>query len=635
MAEDGDSASVRREAATPGRPEPGTLVELFLDSLRRHADREARRHRTPEGWASLTHREFGDRVREAALGLQRLGLERGDRVAIVSDTRMEWALADYALVMSGLVGVPVYPSLPPDQTGYILEDAEARAAFVADQRQYDKLVEIRDDLPGLERAFAFDPVEESSGGPPVESLEELRRRGAEASGELADGYEERARRAEPDDLATLIYTSGTTGAPKGVMLTHDNFVSNVRASCEILSVGPDDVALSWLPLAHVFERMAGHYLMWDRGATVAYAGSVDTVARDMGEVRPTIMTAVPRLYEKFLEKAEAAAREAGGLREKIFAWARRVGEERASRRLAGRKAGPWLALRYAVADRLVFSKLRERTGGRIRYFISGGAPLSVPVGRFLWAAGLEVLEGYGLTETSPVLCVNPPERPKLGTVGPPIPGTELRIDEDGEILARGPQVMRGYFRNEEATDEVLDEEGWLRTGDIGELDEDGYLAITDRKKELIVTSLGKNIAPSPVESAIARSRFVEFAVLIGDQRKFPIVVIQPAFGEVREAAADGSGEPSDLVRDPGVQERIREAVAGAVEGFAHHEQPGEILLVAREFSVEGGELTPTMKVKRREVEDRWSADIDRVYRKAESEGEGEGLSVEVAGEGGS
>ncbi len=607
-------------------------MELFLDGLEEHRDREAKRVRGPDGWRSLSHREFGERVRETALGLQALGLERGDRVAIVADTRMEWAQADFALLMSGLVAVPVYPSLPPNQMRHILDDAGARAAFVEDQEQYDKLAEIGDELPGLERVFVFEAVEEAPGGPPAETLEELRDRGAGAGTKLSAGYEERARRAEPDDLATLIYTSGTTGAPKGVMLTHDNFVSNVRACCEILPLSEDDVALSWLPLAHVFERMSGHFLMWSRGATVAYAGSVDTVARDMGEVRPTIMTAVPRLYEKFLEKAEAAAREAGGLKAKIFDWAREVGEERASVRLAGEKAGPWLALRHAVADRLVFSKLRARTGGRIRYFISGGAPLSVPVGRFLWAAGLEVLEGYGLTETSPVLCVNPPERPKLGTVGPPIPGTELRIAGDGEILARGPQVMRGYFENPEATDEVLDEDGWLATGDIGELDEDGYLAITDRKKEILVTSQGKNIAPSPVENALQRSRWIEYAVLIGDQRKFPIVVVQPAFEEVRGEA--GGGEPEGLIRDSSVQELIREDVARIAADFAGHEQPGEILLVAREFSVEGGELTPTMKVKRRKIEGRWAEDIDRVYRLAEEEGDEETIGVRAAGEGG-
>lgn len=620
-----------REAAHPADLEPGTLVELFLDGLEAYADTEAKRRRREDGsWASLTHREVGEKVRELALGLRGLGLERGDRVALVSDTRQEWALADFALVMSGLVSVPVYPSLPPEQVRYILEDAGVRAAFVEDGEQYRKLEQVSDDLPGLERAFAFEPVE--AGRIPVQPLEELAAAGRDAGTE--EGYEAEARRAEPDDLATLIYTSGTTGDPKGVMLTHDNFASNVEACCRVLPVGPDDVALSWLPLSHVFERMSGHYLMWSRGVTVAYyGGSTDTLVRDMGEVRPTIMNAVPRLYEKFVEGAEAKARDAGGLSEAIFRWARSVGEERADRTLAEEPVGPWLALKHRLADRLVFRKLRDRTGGRLRYFVSGGAPLSPEVGRFLWAAGLPVLEGYGLTETSPVLCVNPPDRVKLGTVGPPVAGTELRIADDGEILARGPQVMRGYYDAPEATDEVMEGDGYFRTGDVGELDEDGYLSITDRKKELIVLATGKNIAPSPVENAMKRSRFVEHAVLVGDRRKFPLVVLQPAFAELRKWGREeglGGAAPEELAGVEAVRSLLGEEVAGATRGFADHERPGEILLVPDSFSVETGELTPTMKVKRRVIQERYGEDIDRLYRRAEEEGEGTEDAVSVA-----
>lgn len=613
--------------------QPGTLVELFLEGLDRNRGEDSRRIRGPEGeWTPLSYDEMGRRVREATLALRDLGYRRGDRVALVSDTRLEWAVADFSMLMSGLVGVPVYPSLPAEQMRYILENAGARAAFVENGEQYRKLLEVRDGLPDLERAICFEPCEE--GDLPLLTLEELRARGRDAGPGLDPGFEACARRAEPDDLATLIYTSGTTGRPKGVMLTHDNFVSNVKMSCRVLPVNADDVALSWLPLSHVFERMAGHYLMWDRGVTVAYAGSVDTVARDMGEVRPTIMTAVPRLYERVVERAEAAARQSGGLKAGIFSWARDVGEARADRVLAGETPGPWLALRYAVADRLVFRKLRDRTGGEIRYFISGGAPLPPSVGRFFWAAGLPVLEGYGLTESSPVVAVNPPERPKLGSVGPPIANTEVRIADDGEILVRGPQVMEGYYRNPEATAETVTEDGWLRTGDIGSLDDDGYLRITDRKKELIVTSVGKNIAPAPVENALQRSRFIEYAVLIGDRRKFPIVVIQPAFGALREWAEHEGIEAEDreaLLADPRVRDRFRQAVDGRTQDFPHHEQPGRILLVQDEFGVESGELTPTMKVKRREVSGRYEEEIDRVYREAEAEGETAGRTVDVAG----
>lgn len=640
MAAESKAGGDRREASTPGRPEPGTLVDLFLDGLEAFRDGEAKRWRDDGGsWRSLTHGEVGTAVEEAALGLGDLGAERGERIAILSDTRLEWALADFSLVMAGGVSVPVYPSLPPSQIQYILSDAEARAAFVENQSQYDKLVEVKSELPDLVHAVAFEAVEPDD-ALPVMSLPELRERGRSVSGEARDRYEERARRTAPDDLATLIYTSGTTGQPKGVMLTHDNFVSNVRASCRVLPISPEDVALSWLPLAHVFERMSGHYLMWARGAAVAYAVSRDTIPRDMGEVRPTVMTAVPRLYEKLVERAEAVAREAGGLKQRIFEWARRVGARRADRALAREPMGPWIGLQFAVADALVFRKLRERTGGRIRYFISGGAPLSTEVGRFLWGAGLEVLEGYGLTETSPVLCVNPEDRPKLGTVGPPIPGTELRIADDGEILARGPQVMKGYYRNEEATREVMLEGDWLATGDVGELDEDGYLSITGRKKEIIVTSTGKNVVPAPVEQAIQRSRFVEYAVMVGDRRKFPVAVVQPAFGEIASWGAERGLEldpddPEGLIRSDEVAALLEEEVRKAVRAFDVHEQPGEVLLVPDRFSVESGELTPTDKVKRRVVSDRYADAIDRVYREAEQDGEERGGMVHpAAGRGG-
>lgn len=620
-----DEAGTRREARGERvEREPGTLAELFLDALERHRDEHARLVRRADGtWSSLTHGEVGDRVREMALGLRSLGYGRGDRVAIISDTRLEWALADFALVTAGAVSVPVYPSLPADQTRYILEDAGARAVFVEDREQLEKVLEIRDELPELERVFVLGPGEDGDDAEAM-SLEALRDEGRRAGPDLSGSWEDHARKAEPDDLATLIYTSGTTGAPKGVMLSHDNFHSNVEMSHRVLPLEGNDVALSWLPLSHVFERMSGHYLMWSQGVTVGYAESVDTVARDMGEVRPTVMTAVPRLYEKVVERAEAAARAGGKLQAKIFAWARSVGEARAGRELAGEAVGPWLMARYALADLLVFRKLRARTGGRIRHFISGGAPLSAEVGKFFFAAGLPVLEGYGLTETSPVVCVNPEDGPRLGTVGPPIPETEIRIADDGEILVRGPQVMQGYYRNEEATAGTLDDDGWLRTGDIGELDDDGYLRITDRKKEIIVTSVGKNIAPSPVENAVTRSRFVEFAVMVGDDRKFPIMVIQPAFGELESWAAgeEGPDPPGreELVRLDAVHELMADEVAERVRQFADYEQPEYVLLVPDEFAVETGELTPTMKVKRREVVDAYAPDIDALYREAEEAG---------------
>lgn len=636
MAEHGTPG--RREAGEPADFEPGTLVDLFLRGLRDHSREDALLRRGEDGsWDHVSRAEFGDRVRRLALALRSLGHERHERVAIVSETRLEWALADYGLIMAGLVNVPVYPSLPPDGLRHILSDADARAAFVEDGEQLRKVREVRDDLPRLERIYTIERADVEVPGVEVTGLDELERRGAEVPGELAASYEEYARETEPGDLATLIYTSGTTGQPKGVMLTHANFYSNVLQSWRVLQIGPEDVVLSWLPLSHVFERTAGHYIMWRSGVRIAYAESVETVARDMGEVRPTLMTGVPRFYEKILERASDAAREGGFLREAIFTWARAAGEERVEREQKGRRVGLVLRLQCAVADRLVFRKLRERVGGRLRYFISGGAPLPEEVARFFHAAGIPVLEGYGLTEASPVVAVNPPDGVRLGTVGRPVPGTEVRIADDGELLCRGPQVMKGYHGQEEATREVLTEDGWLHTGDIASLDEDGYLRITDRKKELIVTSYGKNIAPQPVESAIRKSELVDHAVMIGDGRKFPIVLLVPASGALRAWASEEgieAGDDEELVADERVRRHLTEVVRQRTASFDEHEKPNEVLPLAVEFTVEGGELTPTMEVRRHVVEEEFAEEIDRLYREAEREHEERGREADGGASGG-
>lgn len=612
-----DEAPSRREARGERVDrEPGTLVDLFLDALERHRDEPARLVRGPDGtWASLTHGEVGDRVREMALGLRSLGYGRGDRVAIVSDTRLEWALADFALVTAGAVSVPVYPSLPPDQTRYVLEDAGARAVFVEDREQLEKVGAIRDDLPDLERVFAFEGADDGNGD--VLSLDGLRDEGRRAGPDLPGSWEEHARETAPGDLATLIYTSGTTGAPKGVMLSHDNFHSNVEMSHRVLPLEENDVALSWLPLSHVFERMSGHYLMWSQGVTVAYAESVDTVARDMKEARPTVMTAVPRLYEKVVERAEAAARAGGAIKARIFAWARAVGEARAGRELAGEAVGPWLMLRYALADLLVFRKLRARTGGRIRHFISGGAPLPPEVGKFFFAAGLPVLEGYGLTETSPVVCVNPGERPKLGTVGPPIPETEVRVADDGEVLVRGPQVMQGYYRNEEATAETLDEDGWLRTGDVGELDEDGFLTITDRKKDIIVTAGGKNVAPQNIENAFkAHCPLASQMMVYGDQRKYLTALItlnQEAAEAWAKERRIAYADFADLTQKEEVRSEVQRHLDEVNRQLASYETVKKFAILPKDFDQESGELTPTMKVKRKVCTEKYREILEGLY----------------------
>jgi long-chain acyl-CoA synthetase len=619
-------------SGAPRKIDPGTLAELFLDGASAGKS-DALRRRLPDGtWENLSTDDVAERVRQVALGMRDLDLVPGDRVGILSHTRLEWTLADYALVMARLVSVPVYPVMPSDQIEYVVANAGARALFISDQEQLDKVLETLDGLPELELLVAFDPVTlpdepprpDPARGLTVMSFDDLLERGARAETTLGESYEAYALQTRPEDLATLIYTSGTTGEPKGVMLSHANVQSNAKLATEVFPITVDDVALSLLPLAHIFERVVGQYIMWQAGVTVAYAESTLTVARDLGEVRPTVMAAVPRVYEKVLERVEEAAREGGPLKSAIFSWARRVGEERAMRELEGHRAGPWMALQHAVADRLVFSKLRAKTGGRIRYFISGGAPLSPDIAHFFFAAGLPIIEGYGLTETSPILTFNPVDAVRLGSVGRPIPGTELRIGDDGEILARGPQIMQGYYNDPEATRLVIDGEGWFHTGDIGELDADGYLRITDRKKELIVTAYGKNIAPQPVERAIKADPLVIEAVMLGDRRKFPIAVIVPDFSLLRTRALElglTAETPEALLREPRLLEELERSVLSRCADFARYEQPRRILPVADEFTVEGGELTPTLKVKRRVVVQRYANEIDELYEAAEREQE--------------
>ena len=609
------------EPPLPGY-EPGTVVDLFLEGASPDRPVAALTRGDDGSWAPHSTTDIAGRVRALALGLRAVGFERADRIAILSHTRLEWAEADYGILMAGLVSVPVYPVLPSDQVRYILADSGARAVILSDTEQLEKIGEIAPDLPDLEAVFVIErpdglPTYE---GVEVETVEKLMARGREADATLGDSYESYARATAPGDLATLIYTSGTTGPPKGVMLTHGNFHSNATLAGGTLPVGPTDTYLALLPLAHVFERLAGHYTMWLKGATVAYAESPMTVARDLGEVRPTIMAAVPRVYEKVLERAEAAAREGGAAKAGIFAWARSVGELRVEREQTGRSAGLVLKLLSAIADRLVFSKLRERTGGNIRFFVSGGAPLAPAVAKFFFAARLPVVEGYGLTETSPVLTFNPVDRIRIGTVGRPIPDTEIRIADDGEILARGPQIMKGYLNLPDATAAAIDAEGWFHTGDIGEIDEEGYLRITDRKKDILITAYGKNIAPQPIESDVKRHPLIAEAVMIGDRRKFAIMIVVPDYDAARNLIPGLAGATDDEVfEDRRLRDALEEAVAERTAELARYERPREVLVLRGPFTVEGGELTPTLKVKRRVVVTRFADEIEALYERAERE----------------
>jgi long-chain acyl-CoA synthetase len=603
-------------------------VDVFLQGVRRNPDRKAHTVRQPDGqWRSWTAGEVADRMQRISIALRQAGLEPGDHVAILSNTRMEWALADWACIMSGLVVVTVYQTLPADQVLYILRDAGVRAIFLEDADQLAKVLQVHDRLEDLSRVFVFDPPADDHGtehaGLRVRSLAQLEHSGRAAAVQR-DAWLEAASTVASEDTATLIYTSGTTADPKGVVLSHHNLFTNTIAASMVLPITESDTALSWLPLSHAFERLAGHYLMWYSGAEICYAESAATVARDMVETHPTFVIGVPRLYEKFYDAVLEAVREGGVAKQAIFRAAKWVGDRRAARRLAGKPVGRLLEEAYGVAYRLVFRKLHERTGGRVRFFLSGAAPLSEEIARFFYSGGLVVLEGYGLTETSPVTNVNSPEDPRFGTVGPPVAGTEIRIAADGEIVIRGPQVMQGYFGRPAETREVLSEDGWFRTGDIGELDADGYLRITDRKKNLLVTAAGKNIAPQPIEELIARSPFVDQAVLLGDRRKFPLALVVPSFQAYKVAFPGRPITVDDmepLADHPKLQKLMDDEVFGRVVSCARHERPKRVLLVGRPFTVEGGELTPTLKVKRRVIEQRYADRIEEIYRLAEADGE--------------
>ncbi len=592
---------------------PETLTQLFFGAVERFSSkRAALRYRSDGTWHDITHQELARKVKHAALGLRELGLLPADRVAILAENCPEWAIADYACLTARCADVPVYPTLPANQAAYVLRDSGVAAIFVADREQYEKVVSVRDDLPDLRHIITF---EEGLEGDDVLGLKALLRMGAAAEGRYPD-YQREALAIEPEELATLIYTSGTTGDPKGVMLSHGNFTSNVVAALKVLTIGPDDSCISLLPLSHSFERMAGHYTMFHAGVTINYAESIDAVAANMLEVRPTVMLAVPRLYEKIYARVLENALGGGALKRRIFHWARGNAERWADLTLAGDPVSAGLGIRKRMADVLVFGKLRKRTGGRIRFFVSGGAPLSPEIAKFFYAAGLPILEGYGLSETSPVIAVNRMEDLRIGTVGRPIPGVEVKIAGDGEILARGPNIMMGYYNNPDATREVIDQDGWFHTGDIGELDDDGFLKITDRKKDLIVTAGGKNIAPQPIENAVKTNKFILNAVMLGDKRRFPILLVVPDQEALRKWAAERnlSVDPDLLLEHPDVIAKIEREAMLNLRDLASYETPKKFVLVNEDFSVDKGELTPTLKVKRRVVEEKYGEQIESAYR---------------------
>ena len=602
----------------PRNSTPGTLNRLLFDAAGKYHKADALQAKRNGRYEPISHATLLDRIRRASLGLEEIGTQPGDRIGILSENRPEWAIADYACLMLGATDVPLYPSLPAEQIAYILRDSGSSVIFVSDAQESAKIASIRAECPALRTVIAFD---EDVPGVDM-SLAALESRGATADNESRRrAFRQRADAVRPDDVATIIYTSGTTGDPKGVMLTHDNIYSNVVAAAAAIPFEGRDTCLSFLPLSHIFERMGGHYLMLHTGTSIAYAESMDTVPVNLVEVRPTLVLSVPRLYEKMYARVLENALASGGVKKRIFFWARAVAERWADVKLAGGTPRGLLAAQYTLAQRLVFSKLKARTGGRLRYFVSGGAPLAQEINKFFYAAGLVILEGYGLTETSPVIAVNTPANFRLGTVGKPVPGVEVAIADDGEILTRGPHVMKGYFNKPAATAEAIDTSGWFHTGDIGELRDD-FLAITDRKKDIIVTAGGKNIAPQPIENRIKTNKYVSQAVMIGDKRKFPVVLVVPNWDSLEKWAKLRNllwTDRAQLLEMPAIRAKMEREVMSELQGLARFELPKKIGLLEHDFSIERGELTPTLKVKRRVVDKTYKAMIDSLYAASDTD----------------
>ncbi len=590
-----------------------TLNELFLHSLG-IPRRAAMLVKRGGAWMPLTVEELGESVKVLSTALRSMGVKRDDRIAILAENRPEWTIADLATLTANAVTVPIYPTLLAWQIEFILNDSGAVVVFVSNEEQLAKVAEVRAHCPAIRQIVMFDPS--PSAPENVTAYEALLAEGRKAVAEEPEGHFERLLRERgADDLATIVYTSGTTGNPKGAMLTHGNIASNVVSSIQPMPIMAGDRALNILPLSHILERMVDFIYLY-KGVEIAYAENVANVAENLQEIKPHMFVAVPRLFEKMRARILETVAQSPAARQKIFYWALGVGKERLPYRVENRPMPRALAWKSAVADRLVFRKIVDRLGGRIRFIVSGGAPLSAELAEFFIGAGIEIYEGYGLTETSPVIAVNWPDARRIGTVGRPIPGVEVKIAEDGEILTRGPHVMRGYFNNDEATEKAIDEDGWFYTGDIGEIDADGFLRITDRKKDILVNAYGKNIAPQPLEGLLKTSAYIGTPVLLGDRRKYITALIVPNFERLeRDAKKMGLSFASreEMVADG----RIRQLVQGEIDHFnqklSRAEQIRKFALLPRDFSIEEDEITPSLKVKRKSIDRKYKELIDAMY----------------------
>jgi long-chain acyl-CoA synthetase len=597
-----------------------TLAQMVLNTVRAYPKDEFMLHKVEGVYCPISTAEFGERVKGFCLGLKELGHKRGDKLIILSENRPEWVMSDLANLCGGGVTVPIYTTLVPEAVKYIIQNSDARFVVVSNEEQWAKIKAVKKDLRKV-RHFISMAAQPPAGVLGWQDVLDKGARRARKKGKT-DEFEKLVAHAKPQDEASIIYTSGTTGIPKGVILTHNNFLSNVMTCVPLVDITCRDTVLSFLPLSHVLERMVMFCYTYV-GATIAFAESVEAVAQNLLEVKPHIMVSVPRVFEKIYARVMDQVLAGSGLKRKIFFWALKIGKDWSRRRLDKEPIPALLERKRELAHKLVFSKIIAKTGGRVRFFLSGGAPLSKDIAEFFHAIGLIILEGYGLTETSPVISLNTFEGMRFGAVGKPIPGVEVKIAQDGEILTRGPHVMKGYYRMPAATREVMAKGGWFKTGDIGHFDPDGFLVITDRKKDLIITSGGKNIAPQPIENILKTVPYISNAVVVGDGKKFVSALIVPDFEKLEVWAKRSGiayGSRAELVRN----ERIVAFLAGEVDkatpGLASYERIKQVALLDRDFEIETGEITPTLKVKRNIVERKYKDLIASLYKGKDENG---------------
>ena len=595
-----------------------TISELFRTITLEFAkgkDRYVIKYKKGDTWLEIKYPELYDMTESFALGLASIGIKREERISIISENRPEWVVADFGILSLGAVDVPLYPISTSDTIEFILNNSESVAVIVSNKYQLNKVLKVKNNLKTVKHIIVMDEVDVTA-DKGVVSFNEIMNKGKIFKTENPNYFKESSELCHEDDLCTIIYTSGTTGEPKGVMLTHKNICSNIKSAHEIFDIGETDLFLSFLPLCHIFERMAGYYTAFSCGGAIAYAESIEKVASNMEDIKPTIMTAVPRLFERMYSKIKKNVENQPASKQKIFNWGIEIGKEFAIVKQSGMPIPISLTLKHKLASKLVYAKLKDKTGGRLRFFISGGAALARELGLFFEAAGMLIIEGYGLTESSPVIAANRPNDYKFGTVGKVMPGVEVKIAKDGEILAYGPNIMKGYYKNKKETDDSI-KNGWLHTGDIGVFDAEGFLIITDRKKHLFKTTTGKYIAPTPIENMFLASKYIDQFVLIGDRRMFLSALIVPDFEALKEYADANRiqyTDPMELVNLKQIYELLDKELDVFQKKLAGYERVRKFAILDKPFSIEGGELTPSLKVKRKVIEERYTNLIEDMYK---------------------